>query len=91
MSADSPLLSCDTATKFDRSHRGTIVVCGSHGGVYPAYLAASAGLRAVVAIHDTTLGPALGGCRMYPYKTEAEADHVRLRPVPSEFQLYYDC
>ena len=24
------------------------------------------GLRAVVAIHDTTLGPALGGCRMYP-------------------------
>ena len=25
------------------------------------------------------------------YKTEAEADHVRLRPVPSEYQLYYDC
>src|SRR6187431_975926 len=25
------------------------------------------------------------------YKTEAEADHVRLRPVPAEFQLYYDC
>jgi len=25
------------------------------------------------------------------YKTESEADHVRLRPVPSEFQLYYDC
>ncbi len=24
------------------------------------------------------------------YKTEAEADHVRMRPVPSEFQLYYD-
>ncbi|MGC8487550.1 MAG: leucine dehydrogenase, partial [Clostridia bacterium] len=25
------------------------------------------GLRAIVAIHDTTLGPALGGCRMWPY------------------------
>ena len=25
------------------------------------------------------------------YKSEEEADHVRLRPVPSEFQLYYDC
>lgn len=25
------------------------------------------GLRAVIAIHDTTLGPALGGCRMWPY------------------------
>ena len=25
-----------------------------------------AGLRAIIAIHDTTLGPALGGCRMWP-------------------------
>jgi glutamine synthetase len=25
------------------------------------------------------------------YKRESEADHVRLRPVPAEFQLYYDC
>ncbi len=23
-----------------------------------------AGLKAIIAIHDTTLGPALGGCRM---------------------------
>ncbi|MBR57192.1 MAG: leucine dehydrogenase [Myxococcales bacterium] len=39
-----------------------------------------AGLKAIIAIHDTTLGPALGGCRMYPYKTEAEAvaDAMRL-------------
>jgi leucine dehydrogenase len=38
------------------------------------------GLRAVVAIHDTTLGPALGGCRMYPYATEEDAlvDVLRL-------------
>lgn len=31
------------------------------------------GLRAIVAIHDTTLRPALGGCRMWPYATEEKA------------------
>jgi leucine dehydrogenase len=38
------------------------------------------GLRAIVAIHDTTLGPAVGGCRMWPYASEAEAltDVLRL-------------
>ena len=30
-------------------------------------------LRAIIAIHDTTLGPAIGGVRMFPYKTEEEA------------------
>jgi leucine dehydrogenase len=30
-------------------------------------------LRAIVAIHDTTLGPAIGGVRMWPYDTETEA------------------
>ena len=40
----------------------------------------SCGLRAIVAIHDTTLGPALGGCRMWPYTSEEEAleDVLRL-------------
>lgn len=38
------------------------------------------GLRGIIAIHDTSLGPALGGCRMYPYASEAEAlrDVLRL-------------
>ncbi|MCX5392071.1 Glu/Leu/Phe/Val dehydrogenase dimerization domain-containing protein [Streptomyces sp. NBC_00094] len=31
------------------------------------------GLKAVIAIHSTALGPALGGTRFYPYATEAEA------------------
>src|SRR5438132_12470227 len=30
----------------------------------------ASGLRALIAIHDTTLGPAFGGCRMYPYASE---------------------
>lgn len=38
------------------------------------------GLKAIIAIHDTTLGPALGGTRIYPYASEAEAltDVLRL-------------
>ncbi len=38
------------------------------------------GLKAIIAIHDTTLGPALGGTRMWPYKTEQDAlkDVLRL-------------
>jgi valine dehydrogenase (NAD+) len=33
----------------------------------------SAGLRAIIAVHDTTLGPALGGTRFYPYADDASA------------------
>ncbi|HEY0976590.1 MAG TPA: Glu/Leu/Phe/Val dehydrogenase dimerization domain-containing protein [Flavobacteriales bacterium] len=38
------------------------------------------GLKAIIAVHNTTLGPALGGTRMWPYATEAEAlrDVLRL-------------
>lgn len=38
------------------------------------------GLKAIIAIHNTTLGPALGGTRMWPYKNEQEAlvDVLRL-------------
>jgi leucine dehydrogenase len=31
------------------------------------------GLNAIIAIHDTTLGPALGGCRLYPYRSVSTA------------------
>ena len=37
------------------------------------------GLKAIIAIHNTVLGPALGGLRMWPYKTEAEALNDVLR------------
>lgn len=41
---------------------------------------AATGLRAIIAVHDDTLGPSLGGCRIWPYATEAEAltDALRL-------------
>lgn len=41
---------------------------------------AATGLKAIIAIHDTTLGPALGGCRMWDYASDDEAleDVLRL-------------
>ncbi|WP_327402955.1 NAD(P)-binding domain-containing protein [Streptomyces sp. NBC_01288] len=33
----------------------------------------ASGLKAVIAIHNTALGPALGGTRFYPYASEEEA------------------
>jgi leucine dehydrogenase len=38
-----------------------------------------AGLKAIIAIHNTVLGPALGGTRMWPYATEQEALNDVLR------------
>jgi len=40
----------------------------------------ASGLKAIICIHDTTLGPALGGTRMWNYECEADAinDVVRL-------------
>ena len=50
---------------------GEQVVMVSDGG---------AGLEAIIAIHDTTLGPSCGGTRIWPYKSEQEAlwDALRL-------------
>ena len=44
------------------------------------YTDTGVGLRAFIAIHDTTLGPALGGVRVWPHATEDEAvmDVLRL-------------
>src|SRR6516165_7880368 len=37
------------------------------------------GLRAVIALHDTTLGPATGGTRMWTYDSEMDAIEDALR------------
>ena len=39
-----------------------------------------AGLKAIIALHNTNLGPAVGGCRLYPYASEEAAlfDVLRL-------------
>lgn len=50
-----------SSTAFDRHEE--VIFCTDAGS----------GLRAIIAIHDTNLGPALGGCRMWPYETENDA------------------
>jgi leucine dehydrogenase len=37
------------------------------------------GLKAIIAVHDTSCGPAAGGCRMYPYDNEMDALNDALR------------
>jgi leucine dehydrogenase len=54
-----------------------------NGGGYEQVVYCSddhSGLRAIIAIHSTALGPALGGTRLYPYGSESEAltDVLRL-------------
>lgn len=41
---------------------------------------AESGLKAIIAIHNTNRGPALGGCRMWPYASDDDAltDALRL-------------
>jgi leucine dehydrogenase len=38
------------------------------------------GLKAIIAVHNSNLGPAVGGCRMFPYANDADAleDVLRL-------------
>ena len=40
---------------------------------------AKSGLRAIIAVHNTNLGPAMGGCRMWHYASEAMAVNDVLR------------
>ena len=50
------------------------------------------GLKAIIAIHDTTLGPSLGGTRMWNYSSSAEAltDVLRLSKGSSQARAPHD-
>ncbi len=52
---DVPILVADSVTKLDARHRGAVLIGGSHGGVYAAYLAAKAGVRGVL-LNDAGVG-----------------------------------
>ena len=69
----------DEPTRIERLCCTGLPACDGHEQVV-ACRDPESGLRAFVAIHSTTLGPALGGCRMWPYASEAEAliDALRL-------------
>jgi hypothetical protein len=49
------VLVVDSATQLDAACRGRVVVCGSHGGMYAAWLAAHARVRAIV-LNDAGIG-----------------------------------
>jgi len=59
----------------------TLDVVAAHGAEQVSIAAdAETGLRAIVAIHSTVLGPGLGGTRFYPFASEHDAliDVLRL-------------
>jgi hypothetical protein len=56
----------DTITKIPDDAEGRVVVSGSHGGVYPGYLAAKAKVRAVV-LNDAGVGKDEAGIESLPY------------------------
>src|SRR5258705_4781894 len=45
----------DSATQLDATSRGTVAVCGSHGALYAAWLAANSRVRAVI-LNDAGIG-----------------------------------
>lgn len=55
---------------IEENHHEQVVFCSNK----------EAGLKAIIAIHNTTLGPALGGTRMWKYKSDEDAlkDVLRL-------------
>lgn len=69
-SAPAPIGRVGPLDPTDTSGHEQVVFCSD-----PA-----SGLRAIISIHNTALGPALGGTRFYPYAThdEALADVLRL-------------
>lgn len=60
----------DVFDQIHEAHHEQVVFCHD----------AESGLDSIIAIHDTTLGPALGGTRMWPYRSADEAltDVLRL-------------
>lgn len=56
-----------THSQFDNHEQVSFVSCPKTG------------LKAIIAIHNTNLGPGLGGCRMWAYKNDEEALYDVLR------------
>jgi len=61
-SASPPPVSASTVSAFG-SHHEQVVFCHDE----------DSGLKAIIAIYSTALGPSLGGTRFYPYASEADA------------------
>jgi hypothetical protein len=60
------VVAADTITKLPADAAGQVVVSGSHGGRYPGYLAAKAGVRAVI-LNDAGVGRDAAGIGALAY------------------------
>lgn len=60
------VLTATSVTKLGPEFAGQVLVCGSHGGVYAGYLAAKAGVRAVI-LNDAGGGKDDAGFASLPY------------------------
>ena len=65
------ILLLDSVTRLDERHRGKVLVAGSHGGVYAAYLAALGQLRGVI-LNDAGIGKDSAGIGGLDYLDQAE-------------------
>ena len=63
------VLIANSVTKLDESHRGNVLVGGSHGGVYAGYLAARSGVRGVI-LSDAGVGLEEAGIGALSYLDE---------------------
>ena len=68
-------------TTHPPSEDGNDVFAGDHEQVVFCH-DAETGLRAIIALHSTALGPGLGGTRFYPYAEHARGARRRPPPVP---------
>ncbi len=59
----------DMFAKLEKYDHEQVMICNDN----------RTGLKAIIAIHNTILGPGLGGTRMWSYKTEEDAVHDVLR------------
>ena len=63
---DIPIWVLDTVTKPKPEHAGSVILAGSHGGVYAGYLAASAGPRGII-LNDAGVGRDKAGIASLDY------------------------
>ncbi|OCW58381.1 hypothetical protein [Hoeflea olei] len=73
----------DTVTKIGAEAEAQVLVCGSHGGLYPGYLAAKAGVKAVI-LNDAGVGRDAAGIGSLAYLADrgiaaATVGHVSCR------------
>lgn len=91
MSDEIRILTAPSTTKLADRHRGQVLIGGSHGGVYPAYLAARAGVRAVI-LSDAGIGKDGAGIASLDYLDAlslpaATVSHASARIADGDDQL----